>query len=592
MRRTPPQNDTNAFDDSTFAIICAVRYTIMRSTFEPYKSNERFFMRLSVNQIAEYAGGVVVCGNSACSNSAGAKAGNTDAGCDANGDATSSPAGPARDASGDSADVPLITSVTWDSRKVSPGSLYVALIGQRADGHTFVPGAFEAGAQAALISEEPTGAMLEVARAHSAALIRVQDTQAAFTRLAARWRAHLKGRVIGLTGSVGKTTTKNLIRDVLASRIEVVATQKNQNNELGVPNTILHANPETQAVIVEMGMRGLGEIAQLCEIAVPDWGVVTHVGECHTELLGSVENVARAKAELPQSLGGACAAGALCGETAGAAVGTQATQTSYAFLNAADEYFDFIKEISGVDARGVVCVMFDGSPDAGGKDYATAIDTPIVWATDIELNAQGQPSFLLHVKNFEAVYDGVVDCALTLRGAHNVSNACAAAAVAAALGFSVEEICAALSAAQPEEGRQEILSAASGFTVINDAYNANPDSMCAALHMLASMQTSGARIAVLGDMWELGSVSAQGHARAGRLAADLGIDYLICVGDMSVDIYNGAKDFGMRKDKMAHVQNAQEAHEILKTLVQPEDIVLVKASHAMHLDELAIKLVE
>ncbi len=481
----------------------------------------------------------------------------------------------------------IITSVTWDSRCVEENSLYVALPGNKVDGHSFVCDAFSSGARCALVSSNPAPDMLEAACEHSAAILKVENTQDAMSALAKKWRCHINGRVVGLTGSVGKTTTKNLIRDVLASRLSVVATDKNQNNELGVPNTILKANPETQAVIVEMGMRGLGEIEQLCNIASPDWGVITNVGECHVELLGSVENVARAKAELPKSLNqNGFHVENLDNDK------TSPSFTNYAFLNANDDYFNFIKDASEIDKRGVVCVEFDGSPNAESKDYAHTTDAPVVWATNITLNDQGQPSFLLHVKNFEAVYDGVFECAMTLRGAHNVSNACAAAAVAAAFGFSVEEICAALSTCKPESGRQEVSLSTRGFRVVNDAYNANPDSMCAALLMLASMQTPASRIAILGDMEELGETSRAGHARAGITAAENNIDFLVCVGKKAIDIYNAAIDAGMEKSKIAHVLDADDALDIVQEIVKPEDIVLLKASHAMQLDLLASKLLD
>lgn len=196
----------------------------------------------------------------------------------------------------------LLTGISWDSREIEQNWLYVALPGQRVDGHEFVEAALRAGARAALVSECPSKQACVLAQELGAALIQVPNTSHALADLARAWRLALKGCVIGLTGSTGKTTTKNLVRDVCAAQFSVVATAGNQNNELGVPKTILAADPETQVIIVEMGMRGAGQIAQLCDIARPDWGIVTNCGESHIELLGSREAIADAKGELLAAL--------------------------------------------------------------------------------------------------------------------------------------------------------------------------------------------------------------------------------------------------------------------------------------------------
>ena len=192
--------------------------------------------------------------------------------------------------------------VTWDSREVKPGFVYVALPGERVDGHDFVEGALRSGAVAALVMHELPDAVLETAKAEGAAILRVDETARAFTALARGWRGHLQGKVVALTGSMGKTTTKNLVRDVLSTTFKTVATKANQNNELGVPRTLLEANADTEFVVVEMGMRGLGQLEELCAFVKPDISLITNVGECHMELLGSKENIARAKAEVLDAL--------------------------------------------------------------------------------------------------------------------------------------------------------------------------------------------------------------------------------------------------------------------------------------------------
>ena len=224
----------------------------------------------------------------------------------------------------------LATGLTWDSRDVKPGDVYVALPGERVDGHDFVGASLRAGAIVALVMQPLDEAARLLAREMGAAVIEVPDTAHAVSDLAREWRAHLHGRVIALTGSTGKTTTKNLVRAVLASAYSVVATAGNQNNELGVPKTLLSAEPETEMVVVEMGMRGAGQIADLCDYVRPDWGLVVNVGESHIELLGSRENIACAKAELRCAL---------------------PEGSGRAFVNADDDFADFMRVHARLDAR-------------------------------------------------------------------------------------------------------------------------------------------------------------------------------------------------------------------------------------------------
>ena len=351
-----------------------------------------------------------------------------------------------------------ITSLTWDSRSVEPGALYVALPGERVDGHAFAASAVAAGAVCVLAQHALDQASADQIAAAGAAVIQVPDTQAAVTALARAWRDRLEGRVIGITGSTGKTTTKNLVRDVLAAAGSVCATKGNQNNELGVPNTVLAAQADTRNVIVEMGMRGLHQLEELCGFVRPQWGLVTNVGESHIELLGSRENIARAKAELLEAL-----------PTGG-----------MAFVNAANDMTPKLLEFADLDSRGVTCVLYDGTAQAAERRAAlSAADAarPAVWSEDVRLDAAGCPRFALCACGFDGMPEPVrVECALELRGMHNVSNACSAAAVGFAAGMEAAQVAAALSGAKPEAGRQEVIEAPGGFTVINDAYNANVES--------------------------------------------------------------------------------------------------------------------
>lgn len=459
----------------------------------------------------------------------------------------------------------VASSLTWDSRTARPGCVYVALPGERVDGHDFAAAAVRAGAVCVLASHELDAEAQQAAREAGAGVVLVADTAAAVTDLARAWRARLKGTVVGITGSTGKTTTKNLVRDVLAAAGTTAATAGNQNNELGVPNTVLAADEDTQFVVVEMGMRGLGQIAALCAFVRPAWGLVTNVGESHIELLGSREGIARAKAELVAALPG---------------------EGGMAFLNGADDMTEAVWEAAGA-ASGVERVCFDGS---GAFDPASQ-PGPAVWAEDVALDAEGRPTFTLAARGFGAAGASRVPCTLALRGAHNVSNACSAAAVGLAAGLSLEACAAALSASQPEAGRQEVLRAAGGFTVVDDAYNANPDSMRASLATFCALDVSGRRIAVLGDMGELGAFAPACHARVGAYAAACPLDLLVCVGDLARGIAQAAQEAGMDPARIACVPAHAEALDYVRPRVAAGDAVLVKASHFMGLHRVAEGLV-
>lgn len=458
------------------------------------------------------------------------------------------------------------TSLTWDSREVREGALYVALPGERHDGHDFAAAAAAAGATCVLASHDLAPEAVRALEEKRTALLLVPGTADAITDLARAWRPRLRGRVIGLTGSNGKTTTKNFVRDVLSCAGSVVATRGNQNNELGVPNTLLAADEDTDFVVVEMGMRGLGQIESLCSFVRPEWGIVTHVGESHIEILGSRENIARAKSELVAAL----------------------PKGGIAFLNDACDMADFVWENADAAARGVSRVRFNGS---GAADLEHVAE-PLVWACDAALDDEGRASFTLCAQGFSGTAVESVPCSLELKGLHNVGNACAAAACALAAGISLADIARALAAAKPESGRQEMLRAKGGFTVVNDAYNANPDSMRCALNTFAALRVEGRRIAVLGDMGELGDFAAAGHAEMGELAAKLGIDELVAVGSLGALIADAAEKAGMPASRIARVSCADEALEVVKGCVSAHDAVLVKASHSVGLERVVEGLID
>ncbi len=447
-----------------------------------------------------------------------------------------------------------VIGLTWDSREVKPQFLYVALPGNRVDGHDFVPSALEAGACAVLVSHELDEEVYKFAKKNNTAIYKVSDTYQAVTDLAAAWRNHLTGTVIALTGSVGKTTTKNLVRDILATTFKTTATKGNQNNELGVPKTLLDADSETEMIVVEMGMRGSGQLESLCKFVKPDLALITNCGECHIELLGSRDAIARAKAEAVAAL----------------------PNGSRAVLNLADERFDLICDSAKTKERDIEVLGFDGTGAKSNEAY--------VWASDISLDDAGRPHFLLHLP------DGAYKASMELRGQHNVSNACAASALAFALGVPAQSIVQGLQESLPEVGRQQILPGRKGVTVVNDAYNANPDSMKAALSMFCAMDVEGARIAVLGDMGELGSFAQACHESVGSFIASKSIDQLLCIGELSKYIAQAAIGAGYPEDKVTCWDTREDALAYLESIIKSGDAVLCKASHSMELDKIAKEL--
>ncbi len=438
--------------------------------------------------------------------------------------------------------------VCVDSRRVAPRCLFVALPGERVDGHDFALRAIEDGAQIVLVTRpaEELAELLRAAEEREVAVIRVADGLRAVQDLATFHRGRLHCEVLGITGSTGKTTTKDLVAAALSIRKEVVATEDNQNNELGVPLTVLAADASTDVLVVEMGMRGPGQIAALCQIARPTMGLLTNVGASHVELLGSEDAVADAKAELLRSLG----------------------SDGAAFLNGDDEHSMWI-----ADASEAPVTLFGLSEQCA------------VRAEDIALNAESCPFFVL------VAGDERTQVSLNVPGRHNVYNALAAAAVALRLGVSAGDIAAGLAGADLTAMRMEVFSSARGVTVVNDAYNANPTSMRAAVETLAAIQTNGKRYAVLGDMAELGSLTELAHFKIGEQAARLGISELVTVGPRALRIAEGAIAEGMPLARVRSFDSAEEAGKDVAARAGAGDAVLVKASRVMGLEAVVDQIV-
>ena len=465
----------------------------------------------------------------------------------------------------------LVNGISWDSRTMTSGQAYLALPGERVDGHDFVLASLQAGAIAALVMHELPADVLDCAREFGAAILLVDDTAQAYTAVARMWRTMLPAKVIGITGSSGKTTTKNLVRDVLSSVFRTTATQANQNNELGVPRTLLAASTDDEAVIVEMGMRGLGQLEELCEFVHPDMGLITNVGTCHMELLGTQENIARAKAELFDAL----------------------PEGGIAFVNALDGHVVEQWQRLKLDERGVRTVFYAGDgPWTYVDELAiTKKGLPFVWADNTSFDADGRPSFTMCADGFGKGLQKA-ECTLEMRGRHNVSNACAAAAVGIAMGLPLRLCAQVLSQSVPDAGRSRVVRATCGACVVDDAYNANPDSMEASLSTFAVMNTDGRRIAVLGDMAELGPYAEEGHARIGAFAANCGLDMLYYVGEYAQTVIEAAQAAGMDGSRMMVLPDAQAVLAELARQLRSDDIVLVKASNFLGFKSIVEGLVE
>jgi UDP-N-acetylmuramoyl-tripeptide--D-alanyl-D-alanine ligase len=425
-----------------------------------------------------------------------------------------------------------------DSRRTRRGDLFFALPGPGAGGYLYVGDALARGAHGAVVSRARRGDGLD-----DRSLIEVDDTGAALMGLARHERRHLPATVIGITGSTGKTCTKDFVAAVLAERFRVVASEGSFNNEVGLPLTVLGANAGTEALVCEMGSRGTGHIRLLCEIARPEVGVITNVGEAHMELFGSRAVLREAKAELVEAL-----------PPAGTAV-----------LNADDGTVAGLRERT--PAR---TIMFGTDPSADVRAEAVTMD-----------GRTGQASFDLVLPT------GAARVTLPTPGEHMVPNALAAAAVGWAFELPALEVATSLSSARISPGRMETFETPDGLRVVNDAYNANPTSMAAALRAARWMAGGGRCVAVLGYMAELGPIEAEEHLRVGKLVARLGIEGLVVVGEEARLIARGAEREGVEPERIAECGTVEQAALAARRLAGPGDLVLVKASRMARLERVA-----
>ncbi len=427
-----------------------------------------------------------------------------------------------------------VRAVAVDSRTAAPGALFVAIRGENQDGHRFVPDAFANGAAAALVERDDTLGGPGVI---------VGDTGRALLDLAADERRSLVATVVGITGSTGKTCTKDFAASILRTRFDVLANPASFNNEVGMPLTLLAAGPATEVLVCEMGARGVGHVARLCRVARPSVGIVTNVGVAHMELFGSRENIVRAKAELVEAL----------------------PADGVAVLNADDP----------------VVRRYARRTPARAVTFGVAEDAD-VRAEDVVLDGDGRASFAL-------VAGGVRErVELAVPGAHMVTNALAASAGGIALGVTPAECATALKDAHVSAWRMETFTTADGVRVVNDAYNANPTSMEAALKALRWMARPPARaVAVLGHMAELGPIAREEHERVGELVARLGIDRVITVGPQARTIALAAVREGVEPDAVRSVDDAAGVPAVVRGWLRPGDVVLVKGSRVVGLERFA-----
>jgi UDP-N-acetylmuramoyl-tripeptide--D-alanyl-D-alanine ligase len=451
-----------------------------------------------------------------------------------------------------------IDSAVIDSRLASPGCLFIALRGEHHDGHAFIAEAIDKGAVAIIAEREPTGRCITLGAGDWSPdlplCIVVPNSLAGLQQAAAYWRRQHDVRVVCITGSVGKTTSKEVIAAVLSERFRTLRNEGNYNNEIGLPVTLLNLTGRHERVVLEMGMYDVGEISQLAEISLPQVGVVTNVGPSHLERLGTIERIAQAKAELPQAL-------------------PPADEGGVAVLNADDPWV-----MAMADQTQARVFTYGLHPEAD------------LWADDIQGEGLEGIHFRFHYGS-ETLYARV-----PMLGRHSVHTALRAAAVGLVEGLGWEEIMAGLRD-QTAQLRLVAVPGPAGSTLLDDTYNSSPASCIAALNLLdelGELEGRGRKIAVLGDMYELGTHEEEGHKLVGRRARDI-VDVLVAVGHLGRIIGEEALKAGMPAESVYLVETNAQAVDLLRDLIAPSpvgDKVLVKGSRGMEMEEIVTALQE
>ena len=423
-----------------------------------------------------------------------------------------------------------VDSVSTNTRELSPGALFIPIKGDKFNGHDFIENAFEAGALATLTAEHDN-----IGLDQNKIYIKVHDTRVALQRLAAYYRSKFDIPVVGVTGSVGKTSTKEMIASVLSEKFKVHKTSGNLNGQIGLPLTLLGIEAGHEVAVVEMGISEFNEMEALAEMARPSHAVLTNIGVTHIENLLTRENIFKEKFKITSFL----------------------REEDYLFVNGDD---DILCKTQGRAAFNVISFGITNDCIFTARNLSTQNETT----------------------RFEVLYSGACrEFVIPTIGEHNVYNALVAIAIGLSMGMTLDEIQAGLSRFKNLNMRQSIHHL-SDITLIDDTYNANPDSMKSALKVLAQLPKKGRKIAVLGDMLELGEMATSLHEEVGRVAAQLGVDIVMTVGALAKAIAEGTTP-----STHAHIFNSnEEAIACLKELIRPGDAVLVKGSRSMHMEEI------
>lgn len=432
--------------------------------------------------------------------------------------------------------------VVLDSRKVEKDFIFIATKGERVDGHDFIPQVMKKGALAVVCEKAPEDEGIPY--------ILVADSFQALKDIAEYYRKQLSVKVVGITGSVGKTSTKEFIAGVLSEKYKVLKTEGNFNNEVGLPLTVLRINDEHEVAVLEMGISDFGEMHRLSKIARPDICVMTNIGQCHLEFLGTREGILKAKSEIFDF----------------------ASENAAVFVNGDDDMLITVPERNGIEP---VHFGFFEKND--------------VYVTDVENRGLFGSEAKIHMKAADGTED-LFAVSVPLPGSHMVYNALAAAGVAKELGLSTEQIQSGIAAVKPVGGRSNIIRAEK-YTLIDDCYNANPVSMEAAIDLLNMALTR--KVAVLGDMFELGENSDALHERVGKYAVEKGVDMLLCVGENSKFMYEAAlkkKEEILSSTKIHYFATREDLEPVVESLLEKKDTVLIKASHGMGFDTVVKKL--
>jgi UDP-N-acetylmuramoyl-tripeptide--D-alanyl-D-alanine ligase len=446
----------------------------------------------------------------------------------------------------------IITEATVDSRQAIPGSLFVAMPGEHVDGHNYIEAAFKRGAMLALVQKDLSNLVPVVdlrgniepdafAAIDGPFCLRVPNTLKALQQVAYFWRRKLNVRVIGITGSVGKSTTKELIAEVLGQRYRTLKNPGNLNNEIGLPLTLLSLSEGHERAVLEMGFYVPGEIEMLCNLALPQVGVITNIGTVHAERAGSIEAIAHGKAELVKAL----------------------PPEGWAVLNYDDP---LVREMAGETHAHVFFYGLDPQAD--------------LWADNIDgLGLDGI--------RFELHYGGeVLHLHVPMIGRHSVQTVLRAAAVGLVEGLTWQEIIEGLHSSTTQL-RLVAMRTQSGALILDDTYNASPDSTLAALTLLRELE--GYRLAVLGDMLELGPYEQQGHEMVGARVAEI-VDELVTVGERAKTIARSARQAGLQKKSITEFEEVHQVAEFLQQRLTARHVVLIKGSRGMHMDRIVSAL--